>query len=136
MQRLAGGGSVAGYSPSPRADNIPIWGTAGEFMQPVDSVGYYGLNVMGALRRRLIPKDVFSSIGLADGGVVNPSVVSRSRQPTVITQQSQEAPVFQVIVTNPFTGEQERTHTISVVQQENTLDRGFNQTMSRQQNGK
>ena len=136
MQRLAGGGSVAGYSPSPRADNIPIWGTAGEFMQPVDSVGYYGLNVMEALRRRLIPKDVFSSIGLADGGAVNPSVVSRSRQPTVITQQSQEAPVFHVIVTNPFTGEQVRAHTVSVVQQENTLDRGFNQTMSRQQNGK
>lgn len=133
MQRLAGGGSVAGYSPSPRADNIPIWGTAGEFMQPVDSVGYYGLNVMEALRRRLIPKDVFSSIGLADGGVVNPSVVSRSRQPTVITQQSQEAPVFHVVVTNPFTGEQVRAHTVSVVQQENTLDKGFSQTMSRQQ---
>lgn len=79
-QSLAYGGPVGGWSPNKRADNVPIWATAGEFMHPVDSVRYYGRNVMEAMRRRLIPRELFSkwnfsipspvSFALAAGGVV------------------------------------------------------------------
>jgi len=64
----ATGGPIPGSSPTKTADNIPIWATAGEFMQPVDSVEYYGTNVMEAMRKRLIPKEMFQ--GLASGGLV------------------------------------------------------------------
>ena len=61
-QRLATGGEVAGYSPTPTSDNIPIQATAGEFMQPVSAVNYYGKGVMEALRRKMIPRDFFSGM--------------------------------------------------------------------------
>lgn len=64
VQGLATGGEVKGYSPNKRADNIPINATAGEFMQPVDTVKYYGKDFMEAIRRRMIPKDVFSKISI------------------------------------------------------------------------
>lgn len=79
VTKLAGGGSVPGQSPHPRADNIPIWATAGEFMQPVSTVNYYGVDVMEALRRQLIPRRFFTAIGLADGGQVDPYTVAASR---------------------------------------------------------
>jgi len=59
-QTAATGGEIEGHSPHKRADNIPIWGTAGEFMQPVDAVQYYGKPFMEAIRRKLIPKDQFA----------------------------------------------------------------------------
>ena len=40
------------------ADNIPAWLTAREFVHPVDSVDYYGLAFMEAVRRRLFPRDL------------------------------------------------------------------------------
>lgn len=61
-QRLATGGEVLGSSPSPTADNIDIKATAGEFMQPVPVVKYYGKGVMEALRRKMIPKEIFSGV--------------------------------------------------------------------------
>jgi hypothetical protein len=64
--RLASGGKVAGFSPNPRADNIPALLTADEYVQPVDSVRYYGVGFMEALRARRIPREVF---GYADGGL-------------------------------------------------------------------
>jgi hypothetical protein len=57
---LAGGGPVPGWSPSKTADNIPLWGTAGEFMQPVDTVQFYGVDAMEALRRRRIPRELLN----------------------------------------------------------------------------
>jgi TP901 family phage tail tape measure protein len=63
----AQGGPIGGWSPTPTADNIPLWGTAGEYMQPVASVDYYGLGFMEALRTRSIPRD---ALGLASGGPV------------------------------------------------------------------
>ncbi len=79
VARLATGGTVPGQSPNPRADDVPIWATAGEFMQPVSSVNYYGLGVMEALRRQLVPRQFFTAIGLADGGSVDPYSVAASR---------------------------------------------------------
>jgi hypothetical protein len=89
-QRLAGGGEVLGTSPSPTADNIPIKATAGEYMQPVSAVKYYGRSVMEALRKRQIPREMFSGFALpftptpkrryafATGGAVSADVSNES----------------------------------------------------------
>jgi hypothetical protein len=97
-QGLAEGGSIQGYSPNDRADNIPIMATANEFMQPVASVKYYGEDVMEGLRRRLIPRDAIRNMmssfprpqkpayALAQGGSV-PSAPGRGgedKQPIAI----------------------------------------------------
>ena len=84
-QTFAFGGPVGGWSPHSRADNIPARLTAGEYVQPVDAVQFYGGNVMEALRRRLIPRNLFAGLGFglnvrvpalpayADGGSVGPA---------------------------------------------------------------
>jgi len=61
---MAKGGLVPGYSPSKTADNIPLRGTAGEFMHPVDSVNYYGSDVHEAMRQKLIPRELFAGLNL------------------------------------------------------------------------
>jgi len=61
---MARGGLVPGYSPSKTADNIPLRGTAGEFMHPVDSVNYYGTPIHEAMRQRLIPRELFAGLNL------------------------------------------------------------------------
>ncbi len=68
--RHAAGGSVGGWSPHDRADNIPAWLTAREWVQPVDAVDYYGTGVMEALQHKLIPRGLFAGEGHADGGLV------------------------------------------------------------------
>jgi hypothetical protein len=95
-QTFAKGGEVKGNSPSKTSDNIPAWLTANEFVQPVDSVEYYGKGVMEALRKRIIPKEVFqgyrlpvlsyarsSRSGYAMGGEV-------SRKPTNVDTSKEE----------------------------------------------
>ena len=86
--QFADGGEIPGTSPNSRADNIPIWATAGEFMQPVHAVEYYGKGIMEALRTRSIPKEVISRYGknssksggnkFADGGSIDPQASSGS----------------------------------------------------------
>lgn len=68
-QVKAEGGTIEGVSSHRREDNIPIWATAGEFMQPVDSVEHYGVDVMEKMRRRQIPKEAFE--GYATGGFID-----------------------------------------------------------------
>ena len=75
MLGLAAGGSVPGWSPNTTADNIPAWLTAREFVQPVASVDYYGVNFMEALRRRLIPRNVAHALA---GGTL-PRIPSGNR---------------------------------------------------------
>lgn len=58
QQQMAAGGKVLGWSPHPRADNIPINATAGEFMHPVDTVKHYGVRAMEAIRRKLVPREL------------------------------------------------------------------------------
>lgn len=82
VQALASGGMVGGWSPHSKADNVPIWATAREFMQPVAAVDYYGLSFMESIRRRMFPRNlahalaggtlprVPSSHRLAEGGQV------------------------------------------------------------------
>lgn len=83
-QRKAFGGQVTGSSPHSRADNIPAWLTAEEWVHPVDSVKYYGPQVMSAIQHRQVPREVLAGFssgrlgkmgdlpipGLADGGQV------------------------------------------------------------------
>ena len=65
--RRARGGYIPGRSPHPRADNILIRATAGEYMLPVGAVqrlsSTYGAGVLEQLRRGHLP-------GYADGGPV------------------------------------------------------------------
>jgi len=59
----ADGGTVAGFSPHPKADNIPAMLTAQEFVQPVAAVKHYGTDFMEAIRTRQFPR--FAEGGLA-----------------------------------------------------------------------
>jgi hypothetical protein len=81
----ADGGQVDGWSPHSRADNIPAWLTADEWVHPVASVKYYGPQVMRAIQHRQVPREVLAGfasgelgkmgdlpLGLADGGQVWP----------------------------------------------------------------
>lgn len=65
-QTLAEGGEVKGHSPTTTSDNISAWVTAGEFVHPVNAVQYYGKEVMEGLRKRLIPRSLFSGLNLPD----------------------------------------------------------------------
>ena len=71
-QRKSEGGSIVGSSPTPTSDNIPIWATAKEFMQPVKSVQHYGRDVMEGLRTRSIPKEIFSALRLPTINIPRP----------------------------------------------------------------
>jgi TP901 family phage tail tape measure protein len=55
---FADGGSVPGRSPHSKADNIPAWLTADEFVQPVSAVKHYGTAFMEAIRTLRFPKDL------------------------------------------------------------------------------
>lgn len=55
-EQRASGGVVGGYSPHPKADNIPAWLTANEYVQPVSAVKYYGTDFMDAIRSRQFPR--------------------------------------------------------------------------------
>ncbi len=92
---FADGGIIPGISPHSMADNIPIMATAGEWMQPVASVQYYGAQVMEALRQRIIPRELFAglrlpsyrpafSYALAAGGAVPASASAGASGLTVI----------------------------------------------------
>jgi hypothetical protein len=61
--KRADGGTIPGYSPNSRADNIPALLTAGEYVQPVAAVKHYGPQFMEAVRTRQLPR-------YADGGAV------------------------------------------------------------------
>lgn len=74
---FASGGLVPGSSPNPRADNIPIWATAREFIHPVPAVDYYGTQVMEAIRSRTVSRDaILMALKLSRG---MPSMPTRSR---------------------------------------------------------
>lgn len=136
--RLAPGGQVPGWSPHDKADNIPAMLTAREFVHPVAAVDYYGVNVMEALRRQLIPRQFFTAIGLADGGQVDPRQVADTRQ-LLITAPAAAAsatPEVTVIVQNPWTGEQVRAHTVDVVRGETQADQRFQRSFGRQTSGR
>ena len=63
------GGSIDGWSPHPKADNVLVRATAGEFMQPVKAVNHYGPGFMEAVRSLRFPREMAAQ-GLAEGGMV------------------------------------------------------------------
>lgn len=76
QQRSGGyakGGPVVGPG-GPTSDDVPLWGSAGEFMQRTDAVNYYGLPFMHAVNEKRIPKGAIQ--GLARGGMVWPFKVN------------------------------------------------------------
>lgn len=99
---FADGGEVPGYSPNPRADNIPIMATAREFIQPVPTVDYYGKGIMEAMRTRSIPREVFAHWAkptnksggrrYADGGEV-----SSSGETSNTTKDSQSLQIVNIL---------------------------------------
>lgn len=81
----AEGGQIGGWSPNSKADNIPAMLTAKEWVHPVDAVDYYGPQIMGAIQKRQVPREVLAGfasgqlgklgdlpLGLAGGGMVAP----------------------------------------------------------------
>lgn len=60
----ASGGEVPGWSPNDKADNIPARLTAGEWVQPVSTVKYYGKATMEAIRKKLIPREILAGFGM------------------------------------------------------------------------
>ena len=75
--RRADGGRVPGFSPHPRADNIPAMLTADEYVHPVDAVKHYGVSFMDKIRRKEIPR-------YADGGLVE-SMTRAADGPNLVT---------------------------------------------------
>ncbi len=66
---LATGGKVGGSSPTPTADNIPAWLTAGEYVHPVKAVKKYGSRFMESVRN--LSFDPTKSLqGYALGGMI------------------------------------------------------------------
>jgi chromosome segregation ATPase len=63
----ATGGPIGGTG-GPTEDANLIWASKGEFMQPANSVDYYGPEFMEALRNRAIPREAFP--GYATGGAI------------------------------------------------------------------
>lgn len=94
--RMASGGEVPGTSPHKRADNIPAMLTAREWVQPVDSVDYYGAGVMSAIQHRRIPaEDLKAVAAYAGGGQVGwpyPVTASKTRIPSLKEVMSKVAP--------------------------------------------
>lgn len=80
-QQYAEGGLIHGKSPSSKSDDKIIRVTSGEYVQPVSSVKYYGLNAMEAIRQKMLPRDIFREIknlkvpspryAFAEGGAVS-----------------------------------------------------------------
>jgi TP901 family phage tail tape measure protein len=58
-QGFAKGGEVLGRSPNKKADNIPAWLTAEEWVHPVDTVKYYGKKVMEGMQQKIFPREIF-----------------------------------------------------------------------------
>lgn len=113
-----GGTPPSNVSPK---DTQPIWAQPGEFMQPVETVRAYGLEVMEALRRRLIDPMAIKSLvgvrklrsvrragqagpGFQEGGLIGESIrqvdASLQRQAEAAGTEDGAAPAQAFIVAN------------------------------------
>ncbi|MBW1666843.1 MAG: hypothetical protein JRJ66_02090 [Deltaproteobacteria bacterium] len=63
-QQLASGGLVFGVSPHSKADDKLVAVTSGEYIHPVDTVKYYGLKAMEALKNKLVPREVLAGFSV------------------------------------------------------------------------
>ena len=73
-KRRAGGGSI--YGPGTKtSDSVPLWGSAGEFMQRAAAVDKYGLSFMHAVNSLQFPTEF--ARGFAGGGEIQPAFAPR-----------------------------------------------------------
>ena len=110
------GGAIRGAG-GKRQDNILMWGSVGEFMQPAAAVEYYGVGFMEAIRQRRLPRFAEGGVlprGFSGGGgataaaMPGPSIVYapqndfRGVDPTVVerleAQQRRDAAEFEARV--------------------------------------
>jgi hypothetical protein len=86
----AEGGLIPGYSPHRSADNILAMVTADEYIQPVDTVRHYGVDVMERLRRREIPREALSHFATGGPAVGNANLARWpvTMKPTVTMKPS------------------------------------------------
>jgi tape measure domain-containing protein len=73
--KYATGGHVRGEG-TRTSDSIPAWLSDYEFIQPADAVDYYGPGFMEAIRTKSLPRELFSPLGYASGGLVGNRYVS------------------------------------------------------------
>ena len=64
---FATGGRVPGAG---TGDTVPAWLTPGEYVARRASVDYYGPRLFAALNARMVPREMFSRLGFAMGGLV------------------------------------------------------------------
>ncbi len=96
VRKQTAGGRIEGSSPTETADNVPILATAGEYMHPVSAVRYYGVRVMEAIRRKMIPRESLQALiqtisvplmpgppafALAAGGQISPAATFEALAP-------------------------------------------------------
>jgi hypothetical protein len=66
----ATGGEIFGMG-GPTDDKVPLWASPGEWIQPADSVNFYGPSFMEAVRTKRLPK-------YADGGMIEANALLAS----------------------------------------------------------
>ena len=62
-QTYATGGTVRGYSPHDKADNIPAWLTANEYVQPVAAVRHYGTDFIAWISTKELDQIIALTVG-------------------------------------------------------------------------
>lgn len=73
----ATGGPIT-WGSGPRADDVPILASRGEFMQPADSVSHYGIDFMEAVRtKRFAAGGLIPGIHLPSGSQIRKSLLSQ-----------------------------------------------------------
>jgi hypothetical protein len=84
VKKKAAGGPIRGRG-SGTSDDVPIWASNGEFVQPTHAVEHYGAGFMEAIRQHAIPRFVTEAMGYAKGGKVAkwpyPADVSKTQIP-------------------------------------------------------
>lgn len=79
------GGRVAGTAPHPRADNVRAMLTPGEVVHSNAAGDYYGRDLLLAMNRRQVPREIFRPLGYGDGGQAG-FQSTRSSSVSVVTQ--------------------------------------------------
>ena len=98
-QGFAEGGKIT-EGTGPKADDVPINVSRGEYVQPAASVSYYGDQVMEAMRQRIIPRGALRNLignmpkavyaprrsGFASGGSTTNATARTQQQSPIIVQ--------------------------------------------------
>lgn len=110
---FAGGGEIPGVAPHPRADNVLIRATPGEYMHQVPAVNYWGTSFMDAVNRMDKAAVAAQVAGYAYGGQVGVSPPS-SPVPVVYSPGApgRSAPLVGQMVVNEVTDGIGTAHTV------------------------